>query len=160
MTQRTSLPQRSTATDRNLDWLLDRLVDQVAGTRHAIVLSDDGLVISQSKGIERADAERLAAIATGQQSLARGVGEVFGGGGVRQIIVELANFWLFISAAGRGTHLAVLADQEVEAEVLAEAMHTLVLQVGQHLGTEARIGPEPGEEAVDVDQPLGRRAPR
>ena len=160
MTQQTPLPLRTTATDTDLDWLLDRLVDQVAGTRYAIVLSDDGLVISQSKAIERPDAERLAAIATGQQSLARGVGEVFSGGGVRQIIVELANFWLFIIAAGHRTHLAVVADQEVEAEVMAEAMHTLVLQVGQHLGTKTRIGPEPGEEGVDVDQPLGRRAPR
>lgn len=160
MTQPTSMPQRTTATDRDLDWLLDRLVDQVAGTRHAIVLSDDGLVISQSRAIERDDAERLAAIATGQQSLARGVGETFGGGGVLQIIVELANFWLFVSAAGRGTHLAVLADQEVDAEVMAEAMHTLVLQVGQHLGTEARLGPESGEEAVGGAQPLGRRTPR
>ncbi|HEV3172343.1 MAG TPA: roadblock/LC7 domain-containing protein [Actinocrinis sp.] len=160
MTQWTSLPQRTTATDRDLDWLLDRLVEQVVGARHAIVLSDDGLVISQSKEIDRGDAERLAAISTGQQSLARGVGEVFGGGGVLQIIVELANFWLFISAAGHGTHLAVLADQEVDAEVMAEAMHTLVLQVGQHLGTEARIAPQSGEEGVDVDEPLGRRAPR
>jgi predicted regulator of Ras-like GTPase activity (Roadblock/LC7/MglB family) len=154
------MPQHTTATDRDLDWLLDRLVDQVAGTRHAIVLSDDGLVISQSRGIKRENAERLAAISTGQQSLARGVGEVFGGGGVRQIIVELANLWLFISAAGRGTHLAVLADQDVEAEVMAEAMHTLVLQVGQHLGAETRFGPESGEEGVDADQPLGRRIPR
>jgi predicted regulator of Ras-like GTPase activity (Roadblock/LC7/MglB family) len=160
MTQRSPMPQRTTATDRDLDWLLDRLVDQVAGTRHAIVLSDDGLVISQSKDIDREDAERLAAIATGQQSLARGVGEVFGGGGVLQIIVELANFWLFINAAGHGTHLAVLADQDVDAEVMAEAMHTLVLQVGQHLGTETRVGPQSGEEGVDADQPLGRRAPR
>jgi predicted regulator of Ras-like GTPase activity (Roadblock/LC7/MglB family) len=154
------MPQRTTATDRDLDWLLDRLVDQVPGTRYAIVLSDDGLVISQSTHIDREDAERLAAIATGQQSLARGVGEVFGGGGVRQVIVELANFWLFVSAAGRGTHLAVLADQEVEAEVLAVAMHTLVLQVGQHLGTETRVGLESGEEGADADQPLGRRASR
>ena len=84
----------------------------------------------------------------------------FGGGGVLQIIVELANFWLFVSAAGRGTHLAVLAGQEVDAEVMAVAMHTLVLQVGQHLGTEARVGPESGEEAVGGEQPLGRRAPR
>lgn len=154
------MPQRSTATDRDLDWLLDRLVDQVAGARHAVVLSDDGLVISQSKSLDRSDAERLAAISTGQQSLARGVGEVFGGGGVLQIIVELANFWLFVSAAGHGTHLAVLADQEVDAEVMAEAMHTLVLQVGQHLGTETRVGPGTAEEAVDADQPLGRRTPR
>jgi predicted regulator of Ras-like GTPase activity (Roadblock/LC7/MglB family) len=158
--RRTSAPQRSTATDRDLDWLLDRLVDQVAGTRHAIVLSDDGLVVSQSKGLDRADAERLAAISTGQQSLARGVGEVFGGGGVRQIIVELADLWLFISAAGQGTHLAVLADQEVDAEVMAVAMHTLVLQVGRHLGAEARMGPERGEEGADGGAPLGRRAPR
>ena len=53
MTQRPPMPpQRTTATDRDLDWLLDRLVDQVAGTRHAIVLSDDGLVISQSGKID------------------------------------------------------------------------------------------------------------
>ena len=162
-TQRTSMPampQRSTATDRDLDWLLDRLVDQVVGTRHAIVLSDDGLVISQSKAIDRGDAERLAAIATGQQSLARGVGEVFGGGGLLQVIVELANLWLFVSTAGRGTHLAVLADQDVEAEVMAEAMHALVVQVGQHLGTEARTASETGGEAVDGKRPLDRKAPR
>ena len=158
MTQWT--PQRTIATNIDVDWLLDRLVGQVAGAKYAVVLSDDGLVISKSKEIDRADAERLAAIATGQQSLARGVGDVFGGGGVLQIIVELANFWLFISAAGHGTHLAVLADQDVEAEVMAEAMHTLVLQVGQHLGTQARIAPEPGEEGVDGEQSLDRRTPR
>ena len=160
MTQRSSMPQRTTATDRDLDWLLDRLVDQVPGTRHAVVLSDDGLVVSKSEKLVRADAERLAAIATGQQSLARGVGDLFGGGGTRQIIIELANLWLFISAAGHGTHLAVLADQEVDAEVMAVAMHTLVLQVGRHLGTEARLGPERGERGADAGASLGRRAPR
>ena len=159
MTQRSTAPQRTTATDHDLDWLLDRLVDQVPGARHAVVLSDDGLVISQSHGIDRADAERLAAIATGQQSLARGAGEIFGGGGVLQVIVELAELWLFISSAGRGTHLAVVAAQEVDAEVMAVAMHTLVQQVGQHLGTAARPGGEHGEEGVDVGEPLGRRVP-
>lgn len=138
MTGRTPAPIRTTATNQDLDWLLDRLVDQVPGTRHAIVLSADGLVISSSRGIDRADAERLAAVATGQQSLARGVGDMFGGGEVHQVIVELAEIWLFISSAGWGTHLAVVADQEVDAEVMAVAMHTLVLQVGQHLGTAAR----------------------
>ncbi|WP_371660119.1 roadblock/LC7 domain-containing protein [Streptomyces sp. NBC_00280] len=130
---------RTTATNSDLDWLLDRLVDQVPGTRAAIVLSDDGLVVSQSSSVARVDAERLAAIATGQQSLARGVGEVFGGGAVRQVIIELDELWLFVSAAGRGTHLAVVADQEVDAEVMAVAMDTLVQQVGQRLGTEVRV---------------------
>ena len=132
------MTQRTTATDQDLDWLLDGLVDQVAGTRHAIVLSDDGLVVSRSRTIERADAERLAAIATGQQSLARGVGQLFSGGPVHQVIIEMAELWLFITAAGRGTHLAVVASQEVDAELMSVAMHTLVQQVGQKLGTDAR----------------------
>ncbi|MTE22240.1 roadblock/LC7 domain-containing protein [Streptomyces sp. TRM43335] len=132
------MTQRTTATNQDLDWLLDGLVEQVPGTRHAIVLSDDGLVVSQSSTIERTDAERLAAIATGQQSLARGIDELFDGGPVQQVIVELADLWLFITAAGRGTHLAVVASQDVDAEVMAVAMHTLVQQVGQKLGTEAR----------------------
>ncbi|MEU9290365.1 roadblock/LC7 domain-containing protein [Streptomyces sp. NPDC048275] len=136
---------RTTATNSDLDWLLDRLVDQVPGTRNAIVLSDDGLVVSQSSSIERVDAERLAAIATGQQSLARGVGDVFGGGPVHQVIIELRDLWLFVSSAGRGTHLAVVADQEVDAEVMSVAMHTLVQQVGQRLGTEARVVREDAE---------------
>jgi predicted regulator of Ras-like GTPase activity (Roadblock/LC7/MglB family) len=132
------MTQRTTATDADLDWLLDGLVDQVAGTRHAILLSDDGLVISRSQTIERSDAERLAAITTGQQSLARGVGQLFSGGPVQQVIVEMADLWLFITVAGRGTHLAVVASQEVDAELMTVAMHTLVQQVGQKLGTRAR----------------------
>ncbi|HZU58766.1 MAG TPA: roadblock/LC7 domain-containing protein [Actinocrinis sp.] len=157
MTHPTFATQRTTATDRDLDWLLDRLIEQVPGARHAVVLSDDGLVISQSRGIERADAERLAAIATGQQSLARGVAEIFDGGGTHQVIVELARLWLFISAAGHGTHLAVLAEQDVDAEVMAVAMHTLVLQVGRHLGTETRAPAK--QEGADAGEPLGRRVP-
>ncbi|HZG02681.1 MAG TPA: roadblock/LC7 domain-containing protein [Streptomyces sp.] len=132
------MTQRTTATNQDLDWLLDGLVEQVPGALHAIVLSDDGLVVSQSGTIERTDAERLAAVATGQQSLARGVDELFNGGPVQQVIVELANLWLFITAAGKGTHLAVVASQDVDAEVMAVAMHTLVQQVGQKLGTETR----------------------
>ncbi|PYC85827.1 dynein regulation protein LC7 [Streptomyces tateyamensis] len=129
---------RTTATHQDLDWLLDGLVGSVAGTRHAVLLSDDGLVVSHSRNIDRADAERLAAVATGQQSLARGVGTLFHGGPVHQVIVELAELWLFVTAAGQGTHLAVIASQEVDAEMMSLAMHTLVQQVGQKLGTEIR----------------------
>jgi len=132
------MTQRTTATNTDLDWLLDGLVDQVTGTRHAIVLSDDGLVISRSRTLGREDAERLAAIATGQQSLARGVGQLFSGGPVHQVIIEMAELWLFITAAGRGSHLAVLAAQEVDAELMSVAMHTLIQQVGLKLGTDAR----------------------
>ncbi|MER7754519.1 roadblock/LC7 domain-containing protein [Kitasatospora sp. NPDC097643] len=129
---------RTIAPHQDLDWLLDGLVDSVPGTRNAVLLSDDGLVVSHSRSIVRDDAERLAAVATGQQSLARGVGQMFDGGPVHQVIVELAECWLFIIAAAQGTHLAVIASQEVDAEVMSVAMHTLVQQLGQKLATPAR----------------------
>ncbi|MER8039749.1 roadblock/LC7 domain-containing protein [Streptomyces hydrogenans] len=129
---------RTTATHQELDWLLDGLVESVAETRSAVLLSDDGLVVSHSRSLDRASAERLAAICTGQQSLARGVGQLFDGGAVHQVIVELSELWLFIVSAGQGTHLAVVASQEVDAEVMSLAMHNLVQQVGQKLGTPAR----------------------
>jgi predicted regulator of Ras-like GTPase activity (Roadblock/LC7/MglB family) len=137
------MTQRTTATEQDLDWLLDGLVDQVAGTRHAVLLSADGLVIAVSHTMERSDADRLAAVATGQQSLARGVGQLFDGGPVQQVIVELAELWLFVSAAGQGTHLAVVASPDVDAELMAVAMHTLVQQVGQWMGITPRaLGPQ------------------
>ncbi|MFJ3216732.1 roadblock/LC7 domain-containing protein [Kitasatospora sp. NPDC086801] len=138
---------RTIATHQDLDWLLDGLVDSVPGTRNAVLLSDDGLVVSHSRTIERADAERLAAVATGQQSLARGVGQLFDGGPVLQVIVELAECWLFIIAAAQGTHLAVVASQEVDAEVMSVAMHTLVQQVGQKMTTPVRSEPGPASPA-------------
>lgn len=66
------------------------------------------------------------------------MGQLFNGGGVHQVIVELADLWLFIISAGQGTHLAVIASQEVDAEIMSLAMHNLVLQVGQKLSTPAR----------------------
>ncbi|TXS38786.1 roadblock/LC7 domain-containing protein [Streptomyces sp. OR43] len=129
---------RTTATHQDLDWLLDGLVDSVAETLNAVLLSDDGLVVSHSRTVERSDAERLAAICTGQQSLARGVGQLFNGGDVHQVIVELSDLWLFIISAAQGTHLAVVASQEVDAEIMSLAMHNLVQQVGQKLSTPVR----------------------
>ena len=129
---------RTISTHQDLDWLLDGLVESVAGTGNAVLLSDDGLVVSHSRTIDRSDAERLAAVATGQQSLARGVGQLFAGGPVHQVIVELADLWLFIIAAGSGTHLAVVASQEVDAEMMSLAMHNLVQQVGQKLTAPVR----------------------
>lgn len=62
--------------------------------------------------------------------------------------MELTDLWLFISAAGRGTHLAVVASQEVDAELMTVAMHTLMQQVGQRMSTETRFGAPADERGV------------
>ncbi|TNY38494.1 roadblock/LC7 domain-containing protein [Thermomonospora catenispora] len=121
-----------------LNWLLDNLVDNVAQVRHAVVLSNDGLRIASSRGLEREDAERLAAVAASFQSLSRGAGQEFGGGAPRQTIVEMESAFLFVTAAGQGAALAVLADADADVGVIAYEMAMLVTRVGRHLSANPR----------------------
>ena len=129
-----------------LDWLLDDLVDRVPAAQHAVVLSADGLLIGTSAGLPRDDAEHLSAVAAGFQSLARGAGRHFKGGGVRQTIVEMDHAFLFVTAAGKGACLAVLCASDADIGVIAYEMAMLVARVGQNLMAPSRPG-------VTVDDP-------
>jgi predicted regulator of Ras-like GTPase activity (Roadblock/LC7/MglB family) len=128
-----------------LNWLLDGLVDRVAQVRHGLVLSSDGLRIASSRGLAREDAEHLAAVASGFQSLARGAGRQFGGGSVRQTIVEMESVFLFVTAAGQGACLAVLADADADVGVIAYEMAMLVTRVGRHMSAHPRTAERGGE---------------
>ncbi|MFV2198147.1 roadblock/LC7 domain-containing protein [Nocardiopsis sp. LOL_012] len=122
----------------NLDWLLDDLVDRVVGTDHAIVLSADGLLIGRSRLLTGEDAEHLSALASAFQSLARGTGRYFGGGAVRQTVVEMERSYLFVTAAGEGACLAVLADETADVGLVAYEMNLRVKRVGEFLTAAPR----------------------
>ena len=126
----------------NLDWLLDDLVDRVVGANHAIVLSADGLLLGRSRGLQPEDAEHLSALASAFQSLARGAGRHFGGGDVRQTVVEMEHSYLFVTAAGTGACLAVLATEDADVGLVAYEMNLSVKRVGQFLTAAPRL---PGE---------------
>ncbi|MGD6746815.1 roadblock/LC7 domain-containing protein [Streptomyces sp. BH106] len=121
-----------------LNWLLDDLVERVAGIRKAMVLSGDGLPTGVSEGLSREDSEHLAAVASGFHSLAKGVGRHFEAGGVRQTVVELDEAFLFVTAAGDGSCLAVLSEADSDVGLVAYEMTLLVKRVGAHLGTARR----------------------
>ena len=123
---------------RGLGWLLDDLVQRVPSARQAVVLSVDGLLMGASQGVSQADAEHMSAIAAGFQSLARGAGRHFQAGSVRQTIVEMESAFLFVTAAGQGACLAVLADASSDIGLIAYEMAMLVKRVGQNLSTPMR----------------------
>jgi predicted regulator of Ras-like GTPase activity (Roadblock/LC7/MglB family) len=125
----------------DLHWLLDDLITRVPEAKQAAVLSADGLLIAASRGIDREDADHLSAVAAGFQSLARGAGRHFGGGPVRQTIIEMETAFLFVTAAGQGTCLAVLTAEDADIGLVAYEMAMLVARVGQHLATIAREVP-------------------
>jgi predicted regulator of Ras-like GTPase activity (Roadblock/LC7/MglB family) len=130
--------QRTTRTDSHLDWLVDDLVGRVAHVDKAAVLSRDGLALGTSSGLSREDAEHLSALAAGIQSLANGGAVHFGGGQVHQTVIEMDQSFLFVTAAGQGTCLAVLAGAKADVGLVAYEMALIVKQVGRHMAVQGR----------------------
>jgi predicted regulator of Ras-like GTPase activity (Roadblock/LC7/MglB family) len=128
-----------------LNWLLDDLVDRVPQVSNAVMLTQDGLAIGASAGLNREDAEHLAALASGFQSMARGAGQHFGGGRVRQTIIEMEAAFLFVSAAGQGTCLAVLTTGDADVGLVAYEMAVLVRRSSEHLV----VAPRPASYGPD-----------
>jgi predicted regulator of Ras-like GTPase activity (Roadblock/LC7/MglB family) len=128
----------SSPPERELSWMLDDLTQRVDHVRQAVILSRDGLAIASSSGLSREGAEHLSALAAGVQSLARGAGEQFGAGDVRQTIIELERGFLFVTSAGYGTSLAVQCAAEADAGLIAYEMALLVERAGPHLNARPR----------------------
>jgi predicted regulator of Ras-like GTPase activity (Roadblock/LC7/MglB family) len=122
-----------------LDWLLDDLLQQVNGADRAVVLSADGLLIGRSTNLTEEDGEHLSAVASAFQSLAKGTGRHFGGGQVRQTVVEMDHAFLFVTAAGYGACLALLTSEEADMGLVAYAMNMMVKRVGVVLSSAPRV---------------------
>lgn len=131
----------------DLGWLLERLLQRTAGARHALVLSRDGLKLCHTPELSVDQADQLAAIAAGIQSLSQGASIEFGdgSGGVRQAMTEFYGGILFIVEAGQGAHLAVVADEFADVGLVGHNMNELVEQLGDYLSTPPR---QPGDGAV------------
>ena len=130
--------QRTTMTDSHLDWLVDDLTRRVIHVQKAAVLSRDGFALGTSSGLRREDAEHLSALAAGIQSLAKGGAFHFGGGQVHQTVIEMDQAFLFVTAAGEGSCLAVLADAKADVGLVAYEMALIVKQVGRHMAVQGK----------------------
>jgi predicted regulator of Ras-like GTPase activity (Roadblock/LC7/MglB family) len=92
-------------------------------------------------------ADQLAAISAGIQSLSQGASMEFGDGtgGVRQAMTEFYGGILFIVEAGDGAHLAVIAGEDSDVGLVGHNMNELVEQLGEHLSAPPRAqGSEDG----------------
>jgi predicted regulator of Ras-like GTPase activity (Roadblock/LC7/MglB family) len=134
-------------TGRDLAWLLNDLSNRVPDFQKAVILSRDGLVVAASSDLSREEAEHLCALAAAVQSLAKGAGETFRVGAVRQTIIELERALLFVTAAGHGSCLAALCAVSADAGLVAYEMAMLVKRAGPHLSAHPRF--PAGQFAVD-----------
>lgn len=124
-----------TTANPSLEWLLENLVENTPGAKHALVLSRDGLKLCHTGGLTVDKADQLAAIAAGVQALAHSASVEFGdgSGGVRQSMTEFHGGLLFIVEAGEGAHLAVLAADDADVGLVGHKMDELIEQIGEFL---------------------------
>lgn len=125
--------------DHDLDWLLENLRGKTPEIRHVLVLSKDGLRLCFTSGLDVDQADHLAAIASGIQSLALSASAEFGSGlGSGQSMVEFPGGLLLIVPAGEGAHLTVIADDEADVGLIGHTMNELVEQIGGYLTAAPR----------------------
>lgn len=129
-----------TTTDEKLTWLIEGLLERTPGARHALVLSRDGLKLCHTPELSTDQADQLAAIAAGIQSLSQGASVEFGdgSGGVRSAMTEFHGGVLFIVEAGHGAHLAVIAAEDADPGLIGHHMNEMVEQLGEHLRADPR----------------------
>lgn len=128
-------------THRDLGWMLENLLERTPDARHALLLSKDGLKLCHTNGLASDQADQLAAIASGIQSLSYGASLEFGdgSGGLRQSMTEFHGGLLFIIEAGEGAHLAVVASDSADVGVIGHNMNELVEQIGEYLIAKPRV---------------------
>lgn len=125
----------------DMDWMLKDLAESVPQTRYVVVLSSDGLCMAKHS-TDTDTADRLAAIGSGLQSLSAAVAAEFphSDGRMRMVVIEVNGGFMYLMAAGAGAHLAVLADEGVDAGLVGGRMRDLVARIGEHLTSPPRDG--------------------
>ena len=120
----------------NFNWLLDNFVKSVAGVRHTLVVSADGLLMAMSHELDRTSGDQLSAIVAGLNSLTRGAARQLRAGEVRQAIVEMDNNFLFQMSISDGSVLGVVTDATCDVGLVGYEMALLVSR------TEATLSPQ------------------
>ena len=124
--------------ESELDWLLDDFVDRVPGASSAAVVTADGLVLCVSAQIPGDSADQLAAITSGLASLTDGAAQFFSAGGVRQLIVEMDDGFLFVARVSDGSVLAVMCESSCDIGLVGYEMSLLIGRIGNVLTPELR----------------------
>jgi len=116
---------------QQFNWLLTQFAANTPEVIDAIAVSSDGLLIAMSQKLDRANADRLAAITSAVISLAQGAGRVYDLGAPNKVIIDLDRGYLLVSAISAGSALGVLATRSANLGNLAYEMAVFANRAGE-----------------------------
>jgi predicted regulator of Ras-like GTPase activity (Roadblock/LC7/MglB family) len=117
------IPTQGISADAlSFNWLVNRFAAETAEVAAVIAVSSDGLLIGKSSDLDRAGADRLAAICSALLSLAQGVSESYPVGVPDKVVVELTQGYMLVCTISAGCALGVLASAKASLGVIAYEM--------------------------------------
>lgn len=122
--------------DQQFGWLLGNFVRETAGVREAVAVSSDGLLIAASDGLERNDADHLAAIVSSLASLGRSASRRYDFLGLELIMIEMTRGFLLVSVIADGSCLGVVAEGAADVGLIGYEIGSLAKRFGPLLTPE------------------------
>lgn len=126
---------------KEINWLVDKFVQETPGVAHAVVITEDGLLMAVSDRLRRDRAEQIAAVTAGMASLVVGAAKAIAGGEVRQTVVEMEYGVMLLLAVADGSCLAVLAAADADLGLVGYEASMLVRRVGAVITPGPRSAP-------------------
>ena len=124
--------QRQLSTEaQQFNWLVNQFAGNTPEVIDAIAVSADGLLIAMTHKLDRANADRLAAITSAVISLAHGAGKVYDLGTPNKVIIDLDQGYVLVSSISAGATLGVLATRQANLGNLAYEMAVFANRAGE-----------------------------
>ena len=121
-----------TTAPTDLSWLLADFARRVPEVTRAIAVSVDGLALAFT-GVERDEADRLAAVASGLVSLLSGAAQLTNTDPVEHSLTAMEGGYLFSMAVSSGASLLVTTTRHADIGEVSYMMSELINQVGDAL---------------------------
>ncbi|SEC21586.1 Predicted regulator of Ras-like GTPase activity, Roadblock/LC7/MglB family [Streptomyces misionensis] len=126
-------------SSNRLGWMLNDLAN-MPEARFVVLLAADGMSMAYSESVDRDTADSVAASASGFHSIGVALAPFCGGkdNGLRQVVGEFDDGYLFVKTAGANTLLAVATTAFADAGVVTHRMNELAGRLGEELASPAR----------------------
>lgn len=120
----------------DLDFMLERFVQETPGVTHAQTVSADGMHLAASSGIDSTQADQFAAITSGLASLTDSAAGTFGLQPVVRQVIETTKGWILVARINRRASLGVVCDSTVDLGMAGYEMSLLAERAGTMLSPE------------------------
>ncbi|MEW1615691.1 MULTISPECIES: roadblock/LC7 domain-containing protein [unclassified Streptomyces] len=127
----------TSSSSSDLNWILSGFAARIPEVTQAIAVSVDGLALAYT-GVDRDDADRLAAIASGMVNLLSAAAQLTKTDPVEHSLTAMEGGYMFSMAVSNGASLLVTTTREADIGEVSYLMSELINQVGEALSPQIR----------------------